>query len=83
MSRHAILDPITKKVINVILWDGAEWNPPKDTLIIHSPHADIGDEFDDKTESFFKSNGKWYHKDIDTEDYRHGRNPGRLTKEII
>lgn len=46
MTRHAIIDPKTNKVVNVVIWEGAEWLPPRGHLVIQSDICDIDDDYD-------------------------------------
>lgn len=36
MTRHAIVNKDTKKVVNVVIWQGAEWLPPRNHLVIQN-----------------------------------------------
>lgn len=40
--RHAIVNK-DNVVVNVVLWDGCEWLPPRDHIIVQNDHAGIGD----------------------------------------
>ena len=55
MARHAIVNK-DNKVVNVVIWEGAEWLPPRDHLVVNCPdgRCDIGDIYDPKTNSFSK-----------------------------
>lgn len=52
--RHAIINNETKKVVNIVIWEGAEWLPPRDHLVVQSDDANIGDSFDENTNLFIK-----------------------------
>lgn len=54
MTRHAIVNKDTKKVVNVVIWQGAEWLPPRNHLVIQNDKVDIGDSYDEQTNSFSK-----------------------------
>lgn len=56
MARHAIINNQTKKVVNVVIWEGTEWLPPRDHLVVASDSADIGDTYTESTRSFTKNN---------------------------
>ncbi len=40
--KHAIVNK-ENLVVNVIIWEGAEWLPPRDHMVVRSDHANIGD----------------------------------------
>lgn len=46
--RHAIVDPKTMEVVNVVIWKGAEWLPPRGYLVIANENVGIGDIYDEK-----------------------------------
>jgi len=52
--RHAIVEAKTKKVVNVIVWEGAEFLPPRGHLVVRSDKCDIGDTYDEVNNSFLK-----------------------------
>ena len=52
MARHAIINNETNKVVNVILWDGNEWLPPKNHLVVQSDLANIGDDYNRNSNTF-------------------------------
>lgn len=52
MARHAIINNDTNIVVNVILWDGNEWLPPKNHLVVQSDLANIGDNYERNTNTF-------------------------------
>lgn len=49
---HAIVDGKTMEVINLIIWEGAEWLPPRGCYVIRSDEAKLGDKYDPKTNTF-------------------------------
>jgi hypothetical protein len=53
MSRHAIVDR-DNKVVNVVVWEGAEWLPPRNHLVVHcgDRQCDIGDTYMPSDNSF-------------------------------
>ena len=54
MTRHAIINAKTHKVVNVCIWEGAEWLPPKDHFVVKTDDGDIGDDWDEKANKFIK-----------------------------
>lgn len=52
--RHAIIDPNTNKVINVVIWEGHEWQPPRNTIIVQHDTVDIGDLWDPNLKQIVK-----------------------------
>ena len=50
--RHAIIDNNTKMVVNVVLWEGKEWLPPRNHLVIQDDNASIGDTWDEINKVF-------------------------------
>jgi hypothetical protein len=54
MARHAIIENETKKVVNCVVWDGAEWLPPRNHLVVESETANIGDVYDENAKTFHK-----------------------------
>lgn len=54
MSRHAIIKD--NKVINVVIWEGQEWTPPRDHMVVHCAdgRCDIGDIYNEQTNTFSK-----------------------------
>ncbi len=44
--RFAIVNRETGKVVNVILWEGAEFLPPKGHYVVKADVCDIDDSFD-------------------------------------
>jgi len=60
MARYAVVDRDTKKVINVIIWDGkSEVSGLTDNssiLLVQTESGDIGDIYDESANRFIK----WY-----------------------
>lgn len=54
MARHAIIDPKTNRVINVVIWNGAEWLPPRNHIVLQHDSVDIDDIYDPSTGSIIK-----------------------------
>lgn len=50
--RHAIIDGETMQVVNLIIWDGAEFLPPRGHLVVRSDEALLGDTYDASTNKF-------------------------------
>lgn len=42
--RHAIVDK-SGMVVNVVIWEGGEWLPPRDHYVIKNETVDIGDTY--------------------------------------
>lgn len=55
MSRFAIVNT-ENKVVNVIIWEGAEFLPPRNHLVVKCPtgYTNIGDTYDSDTNTFIK-----------------------------
>ena len=55
MSRHAIVDT-NNKVVNVVIWEGHEWLPPRNHLVVHcgDKQCDIGDTYIPSDNSFWR-----------------------------
>lgn len=53
MARHGICDK-TGLVVNVVIWEGAEWLPPRDHYVIQDDGVDIGDTYDFESKVFIK-----------------------------
>ena len=51
--KHAIVDK-DNKVVNVVIWEGAEWLPPRNHIVIRSDDACIGDIYDPVRDVFLK-----------------------------
>jgi hypothetical protein len=56
MANFAIIENETKKVVNVVVWDGQEWLPPRNHLVIESNDANIGDTYDQENQTFTHTN---------------------------
>lgn len=55
MYRYAMVDPITNRVKNVVIWDGVkEWAPARKNIMIRSETANIDDIYDRNTNKFNK-----------------------------
>lgn len=57
-QRHAIIDPKTGLVRNIIIWNGAEFLPPRDHYVAHNCDGQIGDYWHQDKDCFYTSNGK-------------------------
>ncbi len=55
MTRHAIINK-DNLVVNVVIWEGASWLPPKDHFVVKNDSVDCGDIWNPKTNTFTK----WY-----------------------
>lgn len=55
MARHAIVNK-ENKVVNVVVWEGKEWLPPRDHLVVHCAdgNCDIGDTYNPQSNTFTK-----------------------------
>lgn len=51
--KHALVNK-DNVVVNIILWDGAEWKPPVDHYVIQSDEAQINDIYDPQNNVFIK-----------------------------
>jgi hypothetical protein len=45
MARHGIVNK-DGVVVNVVIWEGAEWLPPRDHYVVQHDQIDIGDSYD-------------------------------------
>ena len=74
MARHAVIHKETKKVMNVIEWDGvAQWSPPENHYTVESNMVDRNDTHLPEHDCFKKfSNGKIYHRHFDSEKMKAG-----------
>lgn len=52
MARFGIVNNETKKCVNVVLWDGAEWLPPANHIIVQHDGAEIGHIYDTDKNTF-------------------------------
>ncbi len=52
--RYAIIDPNLKErnIINIIEWEGAEFLPPRNTLVLPCSEANVGD-------TYVQDTGEW------------------------
>lgn len=57
-NKHAIIDAKTGLVRNIVIWEGAEWLPPKDHFVVHDCDGQIGDYWHQDTNTFYTSNQK-------------------------
>jgi len=55
MANFAIVENESKLVVNVIVWDNAEWLPPRNHMVIQSDTANIGDIYNPDTQTFEKA----------------------------
>jgi len=55
MANFAVVENESKIVVNVIVWDGAEWLPPRNHMVIQSDTANIGDIYNVETGTFEKA----------------------------
>ena len=51
--RHAIVDQ-NNVVVNVVIWNGAEWLPPRGHLVVQNDTVGIGDIYDPETNTFIR-----------------------------
>lgn len=51
--RHAVVNK-DNKVVNVVIWNGAEWLPPRNHYVIRCDNCDIGDTYDPQKKEFIK-----------------------------
>ncbi len=42
MSRYAVINNESRKVVNVVIWEGAEWLPPRNHLVVPCKDGGIG-----------------------------------------
>lgn len=54
MSRFAVIENDSNIVVNIIVWEGAEWLPPRNHKVIRSDEANIGDIYNEETNKFLK-----------------------------
>lgn len=52
MAVFAVVENESKIVVNCIVWENAEWLPPRNHLVIQSDTARIGDIYNEETKSF-------------------------------
>ncbi len=53
--RHAIVNQ-EKKVVNVIVWQGHEFLPPRNHYVVRHDLCDMGDYWDEATNTFHRMN---------------------------
>lgn len=53
--RHAIIENESRKVVNIVEWEGKEWLPPRNHMVVPSDSADIGDQYIEEKKEFVKS----------------------------
>lgn len=49
--RHAIIDK-NNVVVNVVIWKGAEWLPPRDHMVVQADGVNVGDIYDPEMNTF-------------------------------
>lgn len=54
MNRHAIINQ-ENKVVNVVIWDGREWIPPRNHMVVRTDTGNIGDIYDPVKNIFIRS----------------------------
>lgn len=54
--RYAIIDPNLKErnIINIIVWEGKEWTPPRNTIVLPCEFANCGDTYRHDTGEFVR-----------------------------
>jgi hypothetical protein len=57
-NHHAIIDPDTGVVVNVVVWEGNEWQPPRHHYVVHNCDATLGDYWDQDHRCFYTPAGK-------------------------
>lgn len=55
MAAFAIVENSSNEVVNIIDWEGAEWLPPRNHLVIRADGVNIGDIYDQETKTFSRS----------------------------
>ncbi len=55
MARHAVINP-DNKVVNIIVWEGANWSPPRDHVVVNISNMEchIGDKYNPITNTFIR-----------------------------
>ncbi len=55
--RYAIIDPNLKEqnIINIIEWEGAEFLPPRNTVVIPCPEANCRDTYNFEKKEFIRN----------------------------
>lgn len=64
-NRHAIIDAKTGLVRNVVIWDGAEWLPPRDHFVVNDCDGQIGDYWHQDSDTFYTQNMKRRFRDAE------------------
>ncbi len=86
---HALIDPKTGLVRNVIVWEGAEWTPPRDHYVVHDCEGTPGDYWDQDNKCFYTprmkrrfrdEHGKCGEKDLNEDEKK--RNVAERLKKI-
>lgn len=52
LMRHAVINNDSKKVVNIVIWEGAEWLPPRNHIVVRTDKGNIGDIYDEKANDF-------------------------------
>lgn len=55
---HAVIDAKTNIVRNRVVWDGAEWLPPRDHHVVHNCDGQIGDYWHEESNTFYTARKK-------------------------
>jgi hypothetical protein len=55
MARHAIINQ-DNKVVNIVIWEGSEWLPPRDHIVMDVSNMDchVGDSYDQANNTFIR-----------------------------
>lgn len=51
IMKHAIVNS-DNVVVNMVIWEGEEWLPPRDHIVVRSDEAGIGDIYHPETNTF-------------------------------
>ena len=62
-NKHAIIDAKTGLVRNIVIWEGAEWLPPKNHFVVHDCDGQIGDYWHQDSDTFYTQNMKRRYRD--------------------
>ena len=57
-NRHAIIDPQTGLVCNIIVWEGAEFIPPRNHYVVKDCDGQMGDYWHQDEDCFYTADGK-------------------------
>jgi len=49
--RYAVINTETNKVVNVVVWEGAEWLPRPNQIVVESATAGIDDDWNPENET--------------------------------